>query len=113
MGCMSVALMSLATNGSRQGEYDGPISFGDLPARGYKVGTEDNHADDDDEGEKKGEPEAAVDAGALDDQVGALHFHLVACQVMLYEKRYARRAVERWIPRPPKNKKLQNSNIHE
>lgn len=31
---------------------------------------------------------------------------LVAPQVMLYEKRCARRACERWMERPPKKKKL-------
>jgi hypothetical protein len=73
-GCMSVALLSQETDGSRQWEYDSPIRSGDLPHREYQVGTEDDHADDDDEGEKKGEPEAAQDAEALVEEVGALHF---------------------------------------
>jgi len=35
---------------------------------------------------------------------------LVACHCILYENKWASRAVERWIPRPPKKKK--KNGIH-
>jgi hypothetical protein len=110
---MSVELMNLGTAGSCQREYDGSIHSGDLPPRGIRLilriivpmmTTKERTKESQKPRRIRGPSMESLERST---------FFLVACQVMLYEKRCARRVVERWILRQPKNKKLQNSKIHE